>query len=671
MKQCLSCGREFKDQLLYCPFDGKLLIIKAEPDQLLGAILDDKYRLEEKVGEGAMGKVYRSTHVFMSHTVAVKVLRRHLSSDHVALERFRREARAAALIHHPNAVAVTDFGVTKDTHIAYLVMEFVQGAELRELISQRRQMDYQESFLIVEQVCAALHAAHSKGIIHRDLKPDNIRVINSQSGIPQVKVMDFGIAKLKAFAETRELTQHGVIIGTPYYMSPEQCRGEELDPRSDVYSLGVILYEMLTGEVPFRAANPLGVALKHTGERPRPAGSLRAGMPDAIERVVMRALKKDRAERQQNAAEFAQEFEAALLASGLQLKRPGFRTPESSFPPRTPATMEASKPPVEKQPQIPPPQFGKSIFVEEARGGGLAGNIKEAGQNLLGRAAASSDPETSFFGRMTLGTALSRGITKKIIFAAAALIAVGLAVVLTIKLSSSSKDDLASKEKLPPPAPEGMVFVRGGSFTMGSESGDQRSRPRHVVTVEPFFLDANEVSNQHYHEFIQKTGYKSPPHWQDKKYLPGTAQLPVVNISWTDASEYAKWVGKRLPTEREWEYAARGNQDNLYPWGQGWSDHYANLRETSKNGPVTVGSFADGKSWCGANDLVGNVAEWVSDYYKPYPNAGGAYDLDVRMIRGGSFKNSKDEPLTTNRPSASLNARQMDVGFRCAKDAPK
>jgi formylglycine-generating enzyme required for sulfatase activity len=272
---------------------------------------------------------------------------------------------------------------------------------------------------------------------------------------------------------------------------------------------------------------------------------------------------------------------------------------------------------------------------------------------------------------MTLGTALSRGITKKIIFAAAALIAVGLAVVLTIKLSSSSKDDLASKEKLPPPAPEGMVFVRGGSFTMGSESGDQRSRPRHVVTVESFFLDANEVSNQHYHEFIQKTGYKSPPHWQDKKYLPGTAQLPVVNISWTDASEYAKWVGKRLPTEREWEYAARGNQDNLYPWGQGWSDHYANLRETSKNGPVTVGSFADGKSWCGANDLVGNVAEWVSDYYKPYPNAGGAYDLDVRMIRGGSFKNSKDEPLTTNRPSASLNARQMDVGFRCAKDAPK
>ncbi|MEW6207417.1 MAG: bifunctional serine/threonine-protein kinase/formylglycine-generating enzyme family protein [Acidobacteriota bacterium] len=686
MKQCLTCGREFKDQLLYCPFDGKILILKTEPDDLVGTVLDDKYRLEEKIGEGAMGRVYRATHVFMYHNVAVKVLRRHLSSDHIALERFRREARAAAVIHHPNAVAVTDFGVTKDTHIAYLVMEYVEGTELREAINQRGQLDYEEMFLIVQQVCSALHAAHSKGIIHRDLKPDNIRVLEGEAGIPQVKVMDFGIAKLKAYAETRELTQHGVIIGTPFYMSPEQCRGEELDPRSDIYSLGVIIYEMLTGEVPFQATNPLGVALKHTGERPRPPSFLRAGVPEAIEKMVLRALKKDRSERHQTATELAMDFETALCSSGIPLKWLSVRTPDSMYPrtPQSPQPMpvpETTVLPPNKEASIPPetsqppaaPIFHSPLFAQEPQESGLSrigAAVKDMGSRLFGKSTGATDASSLSLGQVATETEASSGLMKKILFIAAVVVTVALAIVLTIKLSSTTEEP-TTKEKPPPTPPEGMAFVRGGSFTMGSDAGDAKSRPRHNAKVEDFFIDVNEVTNQQYYEFVQKTGHKPPPHWENKKYLPGTAQLPVVNVSWFDASEYAKWIGKRLPDEQEWEYAARGEKDNLYPWGQGWSDHFANLRETGKGAPAVVGSFTEGRSWCNANDMVGNVAEWVSNFFKPYLGGTSAYNLDVRIYRGGSFKNSKDELLTTLRNYDAPATKQMDIGFRCAKDAPK
>ena len=145
-----------------------------EADSFIGITIEDKYRIEEKIGEGGMGKVYRATHIHMDHTVAIKILHPHLASDQIAIERFRREARAAAQIQHPNAVAVTDFGVAKDSGIAYLVMEFLEGIELRAKIKKQKQLDYEESFLIVQQTCLALQAAHSKGIIHHDLKPDNI-----------------------------------------------------------------------------------------------------------------------------------------------------------------------------------------------------------------------------------------------------------------------------------------------------------------------------------------------------------------------------------------------------------------------------------------------------------------------------------------------------------------
>ncbi len=319
MKQCPLCKSEMKEQLLFCPFDGQTLIPVDQADKFIGIILDDKYRIDEKVGEGGMGKVYRATHILMDHTVAVKILHPHLSSDQVAVERFRREARAAASIRHPSAVAVTDFGVNRETGLSYLVMEFLEGVELRDVIKKKRQLGFEESYIITQQICSALQAAHARGIIHRDLKPDNIWLLKSEDDFPRVKVLDFGIAKLKE-ANVSNLTQQGMIVGTPYYMSPEQCLGDELDARSDIYSLGIIIYEILTGQVPFQGSTPMGVVLKHANEPPMPPHELRSDLPYAIENVVLRALSKHREDRQGSAMELAQEFESALYQAGVELK---------------------------------------------------------------------------------------------------------------------------------------------------------------------------------------------------------------------------------------------------------------------------------------------------------------------------------------------------------------
>src|SRR5262249_10316438 len=303
-----------------CPFDGQALADAAQADPLVNTLLDDKYRLDARVGEGGMGFVYRATHVQMENTVAVKVLHSDLASDQVAVERFRREARAAAQIRHPNAVAVTDFGVTRKAGTAYLVMEFLEGGDLRRKIKREKRLDCAEAIVIMSQTCAALNAAHEKGIIHRDLKPDNIWLLESTNPYAQVKVLDFGIAKLKATAEASNLTQKGMIVGTPYYMSPEHCRSEELDPRSDIYSLGIILYEMLTGKVPFEGSSPLQVMYKHNTERPKPLSQLSPDIPPQIEKVVLRALEKRKEDRQGSALELAAELEEALYESGLNVR---------------------------------------------------------------------------------------------------------------------------------------------------------------------------------------------------------------------------------------------------------------------------------------------------------------------------------------------------------------
>jgi len=278
-------------------------------DLLIGRTIDHRYFLESRIGGGGMGAVYRAKRLHIGDMAAVKILNPEHSADSKALERFHREAKVGASLRHPNAVMVYDFGVSSDK-LTYLVMELIEGKDLRSIIMQKGQIPQTEAANILNQVCAVLDEAHSKNVVHRDLKPENIIVYSTPTG-QRVKVLDFGIAALRNF-NVDKLTQTGSIVGTPHYMSPEQCMGEELDGRSDIYSLGVILYEMLAGTAPFDSKTPTAIAVQHVNRTPPPLRDLNPNVTPQVEAVVMRALKKLPEERPQTASALAQELFAAV-----------------------------------------------------------------------------------------------------------------------------------------------------------------------------------------------------------------------------------------------------------------------------------------------------------------------------------------------------------------------
>jgi len=680
MKQCPLCKREMRDQLLFCPFDGQTLISVEEGDKFIGLILENKYRIDEKVGEGGMGKVYRGTHILMDHTVAIKILHPHLSSDEIAVERFRREARAAATIRHPNAVAVTDFGVNKETGLSYLVMEFLEGVELRDEIKKKGRLDFEESFIITQQICLALQAAHAKGIIHRDLKPDNIWLLKSEDNFPRVKVLDFGIAKLMA-GSVSNLTQQGTIVGTPYYMSPEQCVGDELDARSDIYSLGIIIYEILTGRVPFRASTPMGVALKHANEAPTPPHEFRLDLPYVIENVVLRALRKHREERQGSAMELSQEFESALYQAGVELKLLGTNTPQDSRTLNTYADqanrgagfMAPSDRSMSPDRSIPPEGSGGVAAVAVAQRASTP-------QSESGLRGATPDLFRQLMpSRLSIRNLLSESSpTRKITFVALAAVLI-VAAVVTITLLARRRTPSTEPPKPPPiggtAPPPGMVYIPGGKFIMGYNGSDQEAeKPEHPAEVAPFFIDQYEVTVEDYYKFIKAKNHAPPKEWpvswREGKFKPEEAKLPVTNNTWFDARDYAESVGKRLPTEEEWEYAARGTDKRLYPWGNDLNPNYANIGDPEKKAIKPVGSFQKDKSQFGVFDMAGNVLEWIGSDWSLYPGS-KATPKPGKMVRGGSYLRDKVFAMVTSRGILRPDAQQEDVGFRCAKDVPK
>lgn len=290
-------------------------------DPLLGRVFDGKYRLDERLGGGGMGTVYRATHLLIDRPVALKVLSQRFVGDQTAQQRFRREARAAGRMQHPNAVTVTDFGATDDGYL-YIVMELLEGRTLRDLLAHEAPLDPARAVSMMLQACAAVGQAHDSGLIHRDLKPANI-FIEQRPNLPAVvKVLDFGVAKFAVEEHEDDydtLTQVGAIIGTPRYMAPEQCSGAaQLTPAADVYSLGIILYEMLTGVVPFNADTPLAIALKQVSEAPAPPREIVPAVPLELERVVLHALQKNPVYRPLNADELREELRATAEELGFE-----------------------------------------------------------------------------------------------------------------------------------------------------------------------------------------------------------------------------------------------------------------------------------------------------------------------------------------------------------------
>lgn len=277
----------------------------------IGRVIEDKYRIDEKIGVGGMGAVYRAARLLIGDEVAIKILNPEHVSQPGARERFRREAQAAARIKNDNAVVIYDFGITSDG-IVYLVMELLHGESLRALIKRSGPLEVHAVVEILNQVCNALEEAHRHQVVHRDLKPDNIIVRDTPLGV-RVKVLDFGIAKLRDMPGNT-MTQVGTVMGTPRYMSPEQCLGEEIDHRSDIYSLGIVLYEMLAGEVPFRKPTSTAVSLQQVSQPPPPLRDVNPAISFAVQAVVLQALQKQREARQQSASALASAFSAAVNA---------------------------------------------------------------------------------------------------------------------------------------------------------------------------------------------------------------------------------------------------------------------------------------------------------------------------------------------------------------------
>ena len=286
-------------------------------DPFEGRVLDGKYEIVAPLGSGGMGAVYRARRVLIGDEVAVKVLHSKFVDDEKLVERFRREARAAAQLHHPNVVTIHDYGEARGPEgFAYIVMELVRGESLRELLRREGRLEPRRAASLMRDVCAGVGAAHRRGIVHRDIKPDNIIVTPADEDDPseRVKVVDFGIAKLRDMtAEGSTLTEAGMMVGTLSYMSPEQCKGEPLDARADVYSLGAMLHEMLAGSPPFAAPSMTSIILKHVNEPPPPLPA-DVEVPEALRAAVLRALAKDPDQRPRDATEFAREIQAALLS---------------------------------------------------------------------------------------------------------------------------------------------------------------------------------------------------------------------------------------------------------------------------------------------------------------------------------------------------------------------
>ncbi len=280
------------------------------PDHLLGRVLSGLYKVEERIGEGGMGTVYAARHIHLNKRFAVKVLSKKIAQHKQAVERLRQEAVAASSIDHDNIVDVVSFDTTEEGDV-FIVMELLRGKSLADLL-ERGALPLPQVLLIVYQMCRALHAAHERGIVHRDLKPENVFIVRKGEA-DFVKVLDFGISKVKT-AETEEvrMTKTGQLVGTPLYMSPEQAKGEQdVDRRADVYALGVILYEMLTGEPPFDGGNYFQLLWKHGNEPPAPLRERNPEIPPALEAVTLKALAKEPADRFQTMAE----LEAALAAA--------------------------------------------------------------------------------------------------------------------------------------------------------------------------------------------------------------------------------------------------------------------------------------------------------------------------------------------------------------------
>lgn len=380
MKSCPECTATYPDDYAICPRDGAPL--HETTLWQIGTVVRGKYRILARLGEGGMAVVYKAHHELLDEFRALKVIKHDLARDAEFMGRFKNEAIMARKLTHPNAVRVDDLDIAEDG-LPFIAMELVVGDTLETLVQRAGPLPVSLVLDISLNVCEALDAAHKLGLVHRDIKPENIVLIAQREGPPIAKILDFGISRLReSLGGSKGLTQTGMVIGTPEYMSPEQAmakKGVEIDGRSDLYSLGLVMYRMLTGEMPFQAETTVEIFLQQLKTRPHPPHELKPelGIPEAVSSIVMKALEKDREKRFATGGEMAAAMRKARGTSTHPSRRidwASLSTAEATFGaehntpnPRVAPPPAAAPPPPTITPPPATPTLERTVFRTSAR----------------------------------------------------------------------------------------------------------------------------------------------------------------------------------------------------------------------------------------------------------------------------------------------------------------
>ncbi len=757
MKECQHCKTCYADDVNACPKDGMptMHTIGGEP------VLEGKYHLESRVGQGGMGVVYKARHQYLKTLHAIKIILPDLvGNDPQLVQRFRQEALAAAAIRHQNVVNVTDYGVAEGT-MPFLVMEFVEGEDLHDYLAREKRLTPEVAFEMVSAICKGIGAAHVQGIVHRDMKPLNIMLLKDKSDLSEaVKILDFGLAKIKSGELLGSFIQAQTtgLMGSPYYMAPEQWSDDELDARSDIYSIGIMLFQMLAGDVPFKGSSIPAIMKKHLTDTPPTFAEVGVEIDPAVERVVRRTLEKDREKRTATVAELVEEFGDALgmgshnsitvahsqtnvpvstlkvltnppkakvyindkavgesktdgwlLLEGVQsgnhnlrVSRDGYQDWESSLfcdgqpkqviaelraetsltgiPQPTDATVAFQRPNDQDSSQ--------SLSGTQGGTGSMNATVNQNFQTGSQSVIQDAPAKNWLFSPIVLAVI---GITGLLLLTAIGGIGVYMSGIFSGEDPKPDKPDVNVTPTIASNTPTGdrspvtptkaeIVTIPGGEFMMGRTDGLPREKPEHKVNVSSFGMDKYEVTNGEYYEFARDTGYTPlPTYWEGGKPFAEEMNMPVRAVTFADAEAFARWRSKRdnviyqLPTEEQWEYAARnGNANNLYPWGDDFKKDCAVIDKGS-TAPNKVGDRPCGANKWGVEDLIGNVFEWTRSKPSLYPgNPGAEVELPepYYMIRGGSsFHKSTGEFAITSafRVEFKASATDKTLGFRLVR----
>jgi eukaryotic-like serine/threonine-protein kinase len=674
------------------------------PHNLSGSVTSEQitrdYNILRLLGKGGMGEVYLAEQLRVGRRlVALKVLNRSCSEDPEVVRRFENEAASAGRISHPNVVTVYESRVTDDGQLC-VAMEYVEGESLRAVLADEGAMEIEEAIEITKHICAGLAAAHKLGIVHRDIKPDNIMVNRHENGSLAVKVLDFGIARLLEAGAEGGQTKTGVVMGTPYYMSPEQAlgvTGGKIDARSDIYSLGMVVYQMLTGKVAFESDSWMRVMYMHVNEQPLPPSRLRPELAafGGIERVILKALEKDREDRQQTVSEFANELEAAYAFA----KSPGAQPPVTEV--YSPAAMADHMPFAATSSAAPQTYQQASADKEEQADKAIAGEHKFWTRSrmiaavtvaaILIIAVALFALKRPAAGEAKPDTAVSTTPTQP-----AAMPAIGSFEFDVLGVNRSGQMSLLRRahanyfpEDLGGVTME-MVEIPAGQFIMGSPESEldreQNEGPQHEVKLSSFYFGKFEVTQEQWGAAVKlpKVSRDLDP---NPSAFKGEGHLPVQNVTWWEAVEFcerlSRFTGRkyRLPTEAEWEYACRAgtktpfhfgdtvnvelvNYDAKYPYGAG-------PKGATRRQPIAVGNLGASNAF-GLYDLHGNLAEWCldpwHDNYIGAPVDGRVWEAggsaDSHAIRGGSWYDGGSNCRSAERVKTPSDMRLGLIGFR-------